>query len=429
MSRQRTTVVLGAAAALALVLAVSPLAPDRQPTGQPTEAAIRLAADESPYRPLTSSAAAPTRITPAAERTIAAAVGRSDVVRGRTRLTERTLTRRAIADLATCTTFEGQRYCVGVGWTNRTPGQVHEELLAEAQADSGYRAARRAGSDTTGDLRPMAFLNRLAARSAPARRAAQVEELRSAAASVGKIWLLRHEIQGVPLPRGFLERHPEARRYVGPARVAAQQAERTMDHTDTAVRAATAAYPSNAKILSSSWTSEQSRTYWCGPASMQMIAWNWQKKKRWQGHWAKRLGTTTQGSSIWQMVKVTNEDTGWDRESYAGKYITLDISDWSYAEWYRLMRKHLSQYRAPVILHPVLLKRYYSYLDDDASGHFQVGRGYRNRGGKTDHLGYLEPWNQQRFDPSEPFIHRLQWRSAPRQYAANQAHFQHNVGV
>ena len=91
--------------------------------------------------------------------------------------------------------------------------------------------------------------------------------------------------------------------------------------------------------------------------------------------------------------------------------------------------RHVVDYRAPLVLHPVLLKRYYPYLDDDASGHFQVGRGYDKNGDKPLRIGYFEPWNQQRFDPSEPYIARVQWRSAYRSYRANQAHFQHNIGV
>ena len=93
------------------------------------------------------------------------------------------------------------------------------------------------------------------------------------------------------------------------------------------------------------------------------------------------------------------------------------------------MMRHIHDYRAPVVLHPILLKRFYPYLDDDASGHFQVGRGFAKRGKKPDLLGYFEPWNQQRFDPSEPYIKRVQWRDAYRSFRANKAHFQHNVGV
>ena len=68
------------------------------------------------------------------------------------------------------------------------------------------------------------------------------------------------------------------------------------------------------------------------------------------------------------------------------------------------MVRHIVDYRAPVVLHPVLLKQFFPYLDDDGSGHFQVGRGYDKRGDKTPLLGYFEPWDQQRFDPDEPFI-------------------------
>ena len=82
--------------------------------------------------------------------------------------------------------------------------------------------------------------------------------------------------------------------------------------------------------------------------------------------------------------------------------------------------RHIVDYRAPLVLHPVLLKKYYPYLDDDASGHFQVGRGYNKNGAGRPLLGYFEPWNQQRFDPSEPYIGRVQWRDAYRSYRANQ---------
>jgi len=162
---------------------------------------------------------------------------------------------------------------------------------------------------------------------------------------------------------------------------------------------------------------------------MQMIAWGWSDRHRLQRHWAAKLGTTTSGTSITSMVDVVNRYTGWDKPSYAGPYITLDIGDWSFRQWMLLMARHIVDYRAPVILHPVLLTQFYPYLDHDGSGHFQVGRGYRKRDGRPPLLGYFEPWNQQRFHPDEPFIDRVQWRNAYRSYRANQAHFQHNLGV
>jgi hypothetical protein len=162
---------------------------------------------------------------------------------------------------------------------------------------------------------------------------------------------------------------------------------------------------------------------------MQMIGWGWTGIKRTQATWAERLRTTTNGTAITDMVRVTNRYTGWDRDDRAGRYVTLDISDWTYSQWWLLNMRHYADYRAPIILHPVLLKRFFPYLDDDASGHFQVGRGYAKNGADPNTISFFEPWNQQRFDPSEPYIARVQWRSAYRSYRANKAHFQHNLGV
>ena len=253
---------------------------------------------------------------------------------------------------------------------------------------------------------------------------------------MAKVWLLRHQIQGVPLPAGFFARHPEVRAATGatgattgrrrtttpnvlaPTSPMGKQHQKTWD-----------AYPRRGVVLDPQDVRDQHRTYWCGPTSMQMITWGWSGHKRYQQYWAKRLGTTTSGTSITSMVDVVNRYTGWDKPSYAGPYITLDISDWSFRQWMLLMARHIVDYRAPVILHPVLLTQFYPYLDHDGSGHFQVGRGYQKRDGKTPLLGYFEPWNQQRFHPDEPFIDRVQWRNGYRSYRANQEHFQHNLGV
>ena len=81
-----------------------------------------------------------------------------------------------------------------------------------------------------------------------------------------------------------------------------------------------------------------------------------------------------------------------------------------------------------MVLHPVL-ERFFPYLDDDASGHFQVGRGYLSRPGGTKRISFYEPWNQRAFDPSEPYVERVQWRNAYKSYRANLAHFQQSIGV
>ncbi|MEP9382203.1 C39 family peptidase [Nocardioides cheoyonin] len=395
MSRNRTIVV--PLVALAALLAAAPFLP----RGIHDEGAISPSAQPA-YAPRTATAAGPTTVTAAMRREIDAVVAA-----GRVRL-PRPVTAaaraRAVRSVVRCAELEGQRYCLGVGWTTESPRAVRTGMIRALE-----RPRTTAG---TGDADARTVLSRLMAGTPAARAARDRAELTSAARSVAKVWLLRHELQGVPLPTGFLDRHPEARVAVA---------------AGTRPKATT--YPKHKWILNPKHTAAQTRTYWCGPTAAQMIVWGWRDKHRSQKHWAERLGTTTAGTAISAMVRVVNNNTGWDNQWHAGKYIVLDIKGWSYNQWWKLIKKHISAYTAPVVLHPILLKKYYPYLDDDASGHFQVGRGYKTLDKKPDLIGYFEPWNQQRFDPSEPYIARSQWRVATRSYRANEAHFQHNIGV
>jgi len=337
------------------------------------------------------------------DRVLATAPGRVSARLSATELAER---------LVRCAEFEEQRYCLGVGWTTADPELVRARATVAPHARSIF-------VETTGDLKTSDMLAQRAALPASERLAAERAELEAAARAVAKVVLLRHQVLGEPVPDGFLARHPEART--------------TTDSDATAARGSTtktlADYPRRSTVLNPKRTREQTTTYWCGPTTMQMIAWGWQKEPKSQRHWADKLGTTTSGSAISDMVRVINGSTGWDREEYAGDYVVLDISGWSYEKWLLLQMRHIEDYRAPVVLHPILLRKFYPYLDDDASGHFQVGRGYDKRGHKPAHLGYFEPWNQQRFDPSEPSIARVQWRSAYQSFRANQAHPHQNIGV
>ena len=402
MSRVRK-VAIGAFVAL---LAATPFIP----RGNDSDSAIRPSGERKLVEP---GAPGPGALTGAMRREIDRVVTagrRLDGVSARQSPTQ------LASDLVRCAEFDGQRYCLHTGWTTSSEADVRARVATATQALGTRRAA---AVETTGDLDLSETLRRAAALSPAERAAAEREELTTAARSVAKVWMLRHEVQGVPLPSGFSEAHPEA-----------GLSARTGAVSTTTARTKTAAdYPKVGRVLSWRRTAEQTTTYWCGPTTMQMIAWGWQGERKSQRHWADRLGTTTSGTAITQMVRVVNQSTGYDRESRAGTYITLDISDWSFGKWSLLNMRHVVDYRAPLVLHPILLKKYYPYLDDDASGHFQVGRGYDKNGDRPLKISYFEPWNQQRFDPSEPYIARVQWRSAYRSYRANRAHFQHNIGV
>lgn len=449
MSRPRPLLV--AIGGLALLLAVAPFVPRG---GGDDDGALHPSGDrtDESQRVVSANAAGRSTVTPQMQAEIdrVVAAGRS-AGRSAGRLGTKAAMART-AQLVRCAELDGQRYCLGVGWTQDTEADVRARITSAARV-----AQRSTGRTTTGDLDANAALARTARMTPKARAAADRAELEAAARSVAKVWLLRHEILGAPLPADFLERHPEAR---AATRSATRSTTRKPTATPTpappltatpnvvasaapapALPAATATptaappaklirdYPQRVEILDPTHVAEQVRSYWCGPTSMQMIAWGWSGTAKTQDLWAKRLRTTSSGTGMTDMVRVVNNSTGWDQSKYAGKYVTLDIGGWSYKQWMLLMMRHVSDYQAPVVLHPILRKRYYPYLDDDASGHFQVGRGYDKNGKKPSLLGYFEPWNQQRFDPSEPRIARVQWRNAYKSYRANQDHFLHNVGV
>lgn len=395
---RRLRAVAVSAGALALVCAIAPLLPD----SSSPRSAIRTQGTES--QGTESGTAQPGVITPAMQAEIERVVAEGQ----QQRVTARTSTSERATAATRCAVFAGQRYCLGLGWTTQTQKQAADRMAEATTAATS--TPRRARPETTGDLDPAALLRQRTRGSAAARARAERAELSAAARSVSKVWLLRHEIQGVALPAKFA------------ATTRAQVEGRP--GTKTA-----ADYPDKFTILKPKQVRPQNRTYYCGPTAMQMIAWGWTGERRGQAYWASQLGTTSAGTAITDMVRVVNEATGYDQRKHAGDYITLDIGDFTYSQWYLLMMKHVHDYTAPVVLHPNLLKQYYPYLDDDASGHFQVGRGFNQDAAGKRLLGYFEPWDQSKFDPSEPRIARTQWQSAYKSYRANQAHFQHNVGL
>ncbi len=365
-----------------------------------------------------SGAAGPARVTPAMQREIDRVVAEGAALPSlRGRPDPLALATREVR----CARFEQLTYCLHLGWTDATPGEARARMATAAARPTGSAAV-----ETTGDLDPLADLTRSARLAPRARAAADRAELTAAARAVAKVWTLRHEVLGEPYPRGFWSRHADAR----PTTTGTYAARGSATATASKKKQKTIKdYPKKDTVLNPKQVREQVRSYWCGPASTQMIVWGWTGKKRTQRHWAGHLGTTGSGTSISRIVQTINKKTGWDNKKHAGPYITLDVKGWGYGSWYLLLARHIHDYQAPLVLHPILVKKYFPYLDDDASGHFQVGRGYFTRKDGVRMISYFEPWNQRRFDPSEPFIKRVQWQKAYRSYRANLAHPYHNIGV
>ena len=386
MSRVRK-IAIGAFVAL---LAATPFIP----RGNDSDSAIRPSGERESAEP---GAPGPGVLTGAMRREIDQVVAAG---RDLGAVSARQSTTRLASDLVRCAEFDGQRYRLHTGWTTSTQADVR----ARVAAATGTVAARRvAAVETTGDLDLSDTLRRTAALSPAERAASERAERTAAARSVAKVWMLRHEIQGVPLPAGFSAAHPEAG-------LSARSSSTTATGTKTFH------YPRVGKVLRWRRTAEQTTTYWCGPTTMQMIAWGWHGVRRSQGHWANRLGTTTSGTAITQMVRVVNESTGWDRASRAGTYPPWN-SDWSFGKWSLLTCATCGLPR-PTVLHPVLLKKYYPYLDDDASGHFQVGRGYNKNGPGRCGSATSNRGTSSGSIPPSPTSGRVQWRDAYRNSTA-----------
>jgi len=450
-----------AAGALVLLLAAAPFIP----RGADDDGSITPSSNQPRFAPREASAVGYTAVTPAMRREIARV---ADATAALPQLHGR-ITPGAASALTRCADFDGQRYCIGQGWTEDAAADVQARVAADVTTPVGRRATGPTRARVnTGDLSPQAMLRQYAALTPQQRARKARAELTEAARSVAKVWMLRHEIEGVPLPADFLATHPEAR--VSVPTVAARAATtttttapsksptvlpvgatspkaptttagapRTATATPSTQPSATASvsttvaasvpvtYRRRARVLSPKQTAEQIRTYWCGPTSMQMIAWGWKHKDKGAAFYANKLHTTTAGTSVWDMVRVTNQSTGWDTK--AGPYIVLDVKHYSTAQWWSLIQRHIAQYRAPIILHPQLLTTYFPYLPYSGSGHFQVGRGYRTTADGVKEIGYFEPWNPHRFHPSVPNVGRVQWLPADRELGAIKANAFHNVGV
>lgn len=138
------------------------------------------------------------------------------------------------------------------------------------------------------------------------------------------------------------------------------------------------------------YQTRQAKSYWCGVATFQSIDWADDKQRDTQESWAKDLGTTTSGTSIANMVSLTNSKTNWDAK--AGTYIVQSVASWTADQFFTVHRNHLGDAQpAPIIEHPQLLKTYFPYLKYSHSGHFTVGRGYA---ASNKSISYFEVFNE-----------------------------------
>ena len=323
------------------------------------------------------------------------------------------------ASMLRCFKLDTENYCLGLGFVQEVPtGPQRHALMAEPS----LRAADEVGAEqdiSTGDLTPAAFVAERAALPKTQRVTAELDEMEAAWNGRAKARELRElaeaetpppnpETQQTPqsaiaqptaptTPPDEATTAPTSTPTVTPTGTPTVAPTRTAPTggTPTAVPTtpvAPVAAPASAYLMKGFQTSQE-KGYWCGPATFQSIDWADDNQKDTQASWAKDLGSTTSGTAISAMVKQTNLKTAWPKS--AGTYIVQNVSHWTAQTFFTVHQKHLGVYKAPVIEHVQLLKRYFPYLAFNHSGHYQVGRGYDKAKGT---IAIFEVFNERRFN-------------------------------
>ncbi|MFF0345612.1 C39 family peptidase [Kribbella sp. NPDC004875] len=315
------------------------------------------------------------------------------------------------ASMLRCFKLDTENYCLGLGFVEQVPtGAQRHALMSEPTTEPSLRASDEAGTEQdipTGDLTPATFVEQRAALPKSQRVTAELDEMQAAWSGREKARELREIAQAntpppnpeapaaTPQPSDTTPAQaptatPTTTPAVAPTRTAPTVGPSTPVPSQTP--AAPVAAPASAYIMKGFQTSQE-KGYWCGPATFQSIDWADDKQKDTQASWAKDLGSTTGGTAISAMVKQTNAKTAWPKA--AGPYIVQNVKGWNSQTFFEVHQKHLGVYKAPVIEHVQLLKRYFPYLAFNHSGHYQVGRGYNKANGT---IAIFEVFNERRFN-------------------------------
>jgi len=300
-----------------------------------------------------------------------------------------------------CFKLDEENYCLGLGFVDQVPTGAQ---LQEVMTPPTLRADGDVGVEQdipTGDLTPASFVAERASMPKSVRVTAELDEMQAAWDGREKAKALRLLATGdqgasattpTPTTTTTTTPVPTTTPTATPPRSAPTQGTPTPVTPPVNPPAAPVKPPSSAYIMKGFQTSQE-KGYWCGPATFQSIDWADDNQKDTQASWAKDLGATTSGTAISAMVKQTNLKTAWPKS--AGSYVVQNVSGWNTKTFLTVHEKHLGVYKAPVIEHVQLLKRYFPYLAFNHSGHYQVGRGYDRAKGT---IAIFEVFNERRFN-------------------------------
>lgn len=290
------------------------------------------------------------------------------------------------SDIIQCTSIDGHNFCTEVGFVALTPGSIEwSDYIDGLLGVEG-------GIPRDPEFHALAqYLESLSPDKLEARQNAQIMDARLA---VGKVEAFDEVAAGATSGDLVL-------RNVG--------------------------VPAKSAFIMSGKNVEQERSYWCGPAVLQMIDWadpGDTDGKDSQQTWANLLHTTTAGTSIANMVAQVNASTTWDGR--AGKYAVISLAGRT-AGWFRSMHvTQLFHHEAPIIEHVLLEQAYFKYLAFDHGGHYQVGRGYTDGGNS---IVIFEPYDERDYRADGNHTSGSRTVGYRELYAATVKHPQQNFGA
>lgn len=344
-----------------------------------------------------------------------------------------------VADrLVDCFDVDGENYCTHLGFIDLEKGS--------AEWDEMWAAAELEVPSGTGDMPLRSFIYYLD--SLPAAELAAVEalELEKAYGAVGKVKLYDYVGFDQPIPAGFFDEYPELGIAEGsPAALALRKAAATGEPLDlTGLYEATEAdiaedvaqglpaaavggnstqsvpgAPSSRYLIYSAYR-EQTKSYYCGPATFQAIDGGDDGGFESQDYWAGQLGTTTDGTAISSIVSAINSYTAWD--NLAGTYAEISTVGKTSSWYFDVHQINIGLDGAILVEHVRLEKQFYPYLAYNASGHFQTGRGYSLSSGN---IAIFEPYDERDWKTGGNYTGKHQYVHYTNIFNANQDYANH----
>lgn len=266
--------------------------------------------------------------------------------------------------LAPCTAMAAGYYCLGLGFRDALP--AYPSLL---------QASKRGTFAPMGDKPFAAWVKERAAMPTESRREAEHLELKEALKGEAKALAVQRTLKRIEVGKAPLSMD--------------------VDIGSRATQVPTLGDPDGQYVfIMGGKETKQARDNWCGPATFQSIEWANDGTKQEQSQWANELGTSSAGTGITSMVRLTNQKTTWDNA--AGQYITQGIGSWDPDKMWGVHVAHFNDGSpAPIIEHPELLETYFEYLEHNGDGHFQVGRGYQKLAdSEVRSVAIFEVWNE-----------------------------------